>query len=280
MIEQSQSSYRRPLVAAFIFVAAVHLIIAAGVLMSGCRKEKVEFEDLEPADAPPPISSEWSESADDIPSAPVEGGSERSPFGDTATNVQTPQEDRAVLPPPPSSTGPRFSSNNDRARATGGMVEVSHTKPVTETPSSPAADSRTSAPTVQNPPPATAAPATSPSVREYKVQSGDSFYRIASKFGVNFKDIERANPNVNPRRLPIGQVIIVPSSGSTASVAASNTGTTTATPATGRTYKVRSGDSLSAIAVRYKTTVDRIMKANNLRSSRINIGQELVIPAP
>lgn len=51
----------------------------------------------------------------------------------------------------------------------------------------------------------------------------------------------------------------------------------TGTP-THKTYKVKSGDTLSGIAQRYRTTVTAIKRLNNLRSDRINIGQVLKIP--
>ena len=43
-------------------------------------------------------------------------------------------------------------------------------------------------------------------------------------------------------------------------------------------HTVRSGESLSLLARRYGTTVNEIMQANNLRSTTIYVGQELVIP--
>lgn len=46
------------------------------------------------------------------------------------------------------------------------------------------------------------------------------------------------------------------------------------------TYTVVSGDTLFAISRRYNTTVDAIMRANNLNSYIIQPGQVLVIPAP
>lgn len=45
-----------------------------------------------------------------------------------------------------------------------------------------------------------------------------------------------------------------------------------------RTYKVKSGDSLSVIAAKYHTSVSKIKKANGLRSDLIRIGQVLKIP--
>lgn len=45
-----------------------------------------------------------------------------------------------------------------------------------------------------------------------------------------------------------------------------------------RTHKVRSGESLSLLAKRYKVRVRDIKQANNLRSDRVKIGQVLTIP--
>jgi membrane-bound lytic murein transglycosylase D len=43
-------------------------------------------------------------------------------------------------------------------------------------------------------------------------------------------------------------------------------------------HRVRSGETLSGIAQRYRTSVKRIMRANNLRTSRIYAGKKLKIP--
>jgi predicted chitinase/murein DD-endopeptidase MepM/ murein hydrolase activator NlpD len=46
-----------------------------------------------------------------------------------------------------------------------------------------------------------------------------------------------------------------------------------------QTYSVRSGDTLSALAKRFGTSVSEIAKANNISNpNRINVGQKLVIP--
>ncbi len=44
------------------------------------------------------------------------------------------------------------------------------------------------------------------------------------------------------------------------------------------TYRVRRGDTLTAIARRNGVTVSKLKQANNLRSTRLKIGQRLVIP--
>ena len=56
-------------------------------------------------------------------------------------------------------------------------------------------------------------------------------------------------------------------------------GTLFAQKKTAHKHKVVKGDSLSVIAQRYGLTTQAIMKANNLKSSGLKIGQVLVIPA-
>ena len=70
--------------------------------------------------------------------------------------------------------------------------------------------------------------------------------------------------------------------GQTATITPTSTSVPIATqalPAT-PTYIVQEGDTLYAIAQRYGTTVEAIMQANGLNSTRINIGQNLRIPVP
>ena len=97
----------------------------------------------------------------------------------------------------------------------------------------------------------------------YTVQSGDSLWSIANKFGVTVNDLKNAN-SLTSNLLSIGQVLIIPPSGG------SNNNTIT--------YTVALGDSLWSIANRYNTTVDAIKTLNNLTSNLLSIGQVLQIP--
>ncbi len=45
-------------------------------------------------------------------------------------------------------------------------------------------------------------------------------------------------------------------------------------------YKVQPGDTLSTIAEKYDVSVASIMRANNMKTDVIRIGDELIIPAP
>ena len=44
----------------------------------------------------------------------------------------------------------------------------------------------------------------------YSIQSGDTLSRVAQRFGVSLSSLMAANPTVDPKRLQIGQVIVIP----------------------------------------------------------------------
>lgn len=47
----------------------------------------------------------------------------------------------------------------------------------------------------------------------YTVRAGDTFYTLAQRYNTTVAAIQRANPNVNPNNLHIGQVICIPGRG-------------------------------------------------------------------
>ncbi len=112
--------------------------------------------------------------------------------------------------------------------------------------------------------PPAATPTTAPTAQKitYVVKAGDNLFRIGLRFGVPWQTIARANGIVNPANLQIGQVLVIPTTGTT-----------------GRTYTVKAGDTLTSIALRFNTTVQAIMIANNLTNSVIMPGQVLKIPS-
>lgn len=57
---------------------------------------------------------------------------------------------------------------------------------------------------------ASTATATPAAAGTYTIVSGDTFAKIASKLGVSLQSLLDANPDTDPRRLAIGQVINVP----------------------------------------------------------------------
>ncbi|MBM9928915.1 peptidoglycan endopeptidase [Pediococcus pentosaceus] len=97
-----------------------------------------------------------------------------------------------------------------------------------------------------------------------KVQKSDTVWALSQKYGVSVKSIESLNNiNQNSHLIFVGQDINIP--GKTDSKVTKIT--------------VKSGDSLSVLAEKYGVSVNAIMKANNLSSSLIIVGQSLTIPA-
>ena len=97
---------------------------------------------------------------------------------------------------------------------------------------------------------------------EYVVKSGDSLYSIAQRFITTVSTLRTMN-NLTSDLLSIGQILLVPS-----------TGTTTPT----NTYVVKAGDTLWSIATKYNTTPSQIMSLNNLTNSTLSLGQILIVP--
>ncbi len=106
------------------------------------------------------------------------------------------------------------------------------------------------------------------------VRSGDVMGAIAKRYDVSVASIMRANKGVDPRRLRIGQSLVIPG-------AATHSGGSTRASSGGlsKIHVVRSGEVMGAIAKRYGVSVASIMRANNMRNAhRLNIGQRLKIP--
>ncbi len=96
----------------------------------------------------------------------------------------------------------------------------------------------------------------------YVVQSGDSLYSIAKKFGTTADKIKQLN-NLNNNILSVGQEIVIPS------VALSEV----------TIYKVQSGDNLYDLAKKFGTSVSELKDLNNLKGDSLSINQELKVPA-
>ncbi|NME71437.1 muramidase family protein [Flammeovirga aprica] len=131
----------------------------------------------------------------------------------------------------------------------------------------------------------TPAPSSSNSSNTYTVAKGDSLYAIGRKYGVSPSEILTLNGLSPSDGLYIGQVLNIPSSGS--SNQSTSTSTTTVTPSPKpvsnsgqKTHTVTQGESLYAISRKYNTTPQAILEENGLgKNAPIYIGQELTIPS-
>ncbi|MCU0493634.1 MAG: LysM peptidoglycan-binding domain-containing protein [Chloroflexaceae bacterium] len=118
--------------------------------------------------------------------------------------------------------------------------------------------------------------------RRYTVRSGDTLSEIAERFSVSTASIIRAN-NLTQRQaenLQIGQELVIPPP---PTPTPAGTGPSPTPASSQRTYTVRSGDTLGAIAQRFGVTVAALREANNLtvaQGNSLRIGQVLIIPEP
>ncbi len=94
----------------------------------------------------------------------------------------------------------------------------------------------------------------------YTVKSGDSLYKIAQNFNVTVDEIKQLN-KLSSDLLSIGQILEIPTSSTNSQ----------------NTYTVKSGDSLYKIAQKYNTTVNDLIRLNNLSSTLLSPGQILKI---
>ena len=95
----------------------------------------------------------------------------------------------------------------------------------------------------------------------YTVQRGDTLSEIAARFGTTVNELVRLNNIADPDRIYEGDRLII----------RAGTGD-------GNTYTVQRGDTLSEIAARFGTTVNELVRLNNIADrDRIYPGQVLII---
>ncbi|WP_126425328.1 LysM peptidoglycan-binding domain-containing protein [Brevibacillus marinus] len=92
----------------------------------------------------------------------------------------------------------------------------------------------------------------------YRVQRGDSLYRIARRFGITVDALMRAN-NLTSPTIYIGQTLQIPAQRP-------------------EVYTVQAGDTLYRLAQRFQTDPEALRIFNRLTTSEIQVGQQLRIP--
>ena len=101
----------------------------------------------------------------------------------------------------------------------------------------------------------------------YTVQRGDTLSEIAARFGTTVNELVRLNNIADRDRIYPGQVLVIRENGGSV------------TPPSGTTtYTVQRGDTLSEIAARFGTTVNALVRLNNIADrDLIYPGQVLII---
>ncbi|HEX5819325.1 MAG TPA: LysM peptidoglycan-binding domain-containing protein [Gemmatimonadales bacterium] len=125
-------------------------------------------------------------------------------------------------------------------------------------------------------------------VRYHKVKKGETLSGIAKRYGVSQAKLKQWN-HLSSSKVRTGQKlrVVTPAKGGNQRVASAGSAAERREhqkgagkdASTARTHRVKKGETLSGIATRYGVTMDSIRQANGLRSSSVQAGRNLKIPA-
>ncbi len=109
----------------------------------------------------------------------------------------------------------------------------------------------------------------------YAVNPGDSVWTVAKKLGVSPRDLVRANADIDPDKLALGQLLRLPAS-RTPEVQSAQAATA---PAAGRSHVLADGDNFWTVARRLGVRVSDLRAANpGLDPKKLRTGQRLAVP--
>ena len=113
------------------------------------------------------------------------------------------------------------------------------------------------------------------------VRAGETLSEIALRYGLSAAELARWNGVGDARRLLVGQRLQLRAGAAPTGAAAPAGGAPgTSGTATGRTYRVQPGDTLSEIALRYGVTAEALLATNRLSDANLVVsGTVLTIPA-
>lgn len=112
----------------------------------------------------------------------------------------------------------------------------------------------------------------------YTVVKNDTLWGLSKKYGVSVSDLKKAN-GVSGHLIYVGQKLQIPTKSTKATKTAKTSTSTSTVDTTSTTHTVVKGDTLWSLAKKYGVSVSTLMKANNLSSSTILIGQSLNLRA-
>lgn len=107
----------------------------------------------------------------------------------------------------------------------------------------------------------------------YKVKSGDNLSSIALKYKTTSANLKKWN-NLKSDVIYINQSLIISKSSSKEK---KTTTSNSKTSSSNSTYTVKNGDYLYAIATKHKISVKQLLELNNLKSTKIFVGQKLKV---
>ncbi len=131
----------------------------------------------------------------------------------------------------------------------------------------------------------------------HKIRTGETLSRIAAQYGVTVSDLMSANGLKSANKIYVGSVLEIPRQDGRVATATASRGTdalpsapaasppkasapapAAAKSSAPRSHKVRSGETLSGIAAKYGTSVDRLVALNNIKNpSNVMAGTVLTV---
>lgn len=107
-----------------------------------------------------------------------------------------------------------------------------------------------------------------PEENYYRIQFGDSLYKIAQRFNISIDDLKEANPRLDPQNLQIGEIICIPVAVPPVECPEGSTA-----------YIVQAGDTFYSIARKFGVTVNDLEAANpGVDPTGLLIGQRICVP--
>lgn len=111
--------------------------------------------------------------------------------------------------------------------------------------------------------------------KKYAASKGEKVHDIAKTFNVSVESLRRANDmSRSTRVLAADTVLIIPGPTADVTVATAEVSKRVST----KTYRVRSGDTLSGIARKHGTRVSVLRELNGMKGSKLRVGQRLKVP--
>jgi membrane-bound lytic murein transglycosylase D len=112
----------------------------------------------------------------------------------------------------------------------------------------------------------------------YKISSGETFYSVAKLYGVSVNDIVSWNPNLNPRYLREGDIVVVYTDGAPVHSAPQPIQPKPAHSGNKREYVVKNGDNLYQISLKLQVSLSDLISWNGKNSGNpvIHPGETLV----
>ncbi len=121
---------------------------------------------------------------------------------------------------------------------------------------------------------------------KHRVRTGETVASIAKRYRISTENVCDANHINTSRKLTRGQVIRIPvyrgeaaSEKKKSSVQKTVAGTRSTAVASGKTYKVKPGDSLLSISKQFNVNISKLKEVNHLKTNVIQAGRVLKLPA-